>query len=109
MGADTGAAERRDATQVAPGDVVGGRYVVEEVLGSGGMGVVVAARHEALGHRVALKFVSATACSDAEAYARFTREAKIIAKLESEHDVRVVDLQVAIPPGQFGYGDYRTD
>jgi serine/threonine-protein kinase len=94
VGADTGAAERRDVTQVSPGDVVSGRYVVEEVLGSGGMGVVVAARHEALGHRVALKFVSATACSDAEAYARFTREAKIIAKLESEHVVRVVDFGI---------------
>ena len=61
---------------VSPGDVVGGRYVVEEVLGAGGMGVVVAARHEALGHRVAMKLVSASMSADAEAFVRFSREAR---------------------------------
>ena len=81
-------------TIVSPGDVVGGRYVVEEVLGSGGMGVVVAARHATLGHRVAMKFVSASAAADAEAHARFSREARIIASLESEHVVRVTDFGV---------------
>jgi hypothetical protein len=81
-------------TIVSPGDTIGGRYVVEEVLGSGGMGVVVAARHEALGHRVAMKFVSPSAAADAEAYARFSREARIIASLESDHVVRVTDFGI---------------
>ncbi len=76
---------------VSPGDTIGARYVVEEVLGSGGMGVVVAARHVALGHRVAMKFISAPA-ADAEAYARFSREARLIASIESDHVVRVIDF-----------------
>ena len=43
--------------RVKPGDVLGGKYKVERILGSGGMGVVVAARHIDLGQRVALKFM----------------------------------------------------
>jgi serine/threonine-protein kinase len=82
----------RPGSIVAPGDVVGGRYVVEEVLGSGGMGVVVAARHELIGHRVAMKFVSAATSANAEAFVRFSREARIVASLESDHVVRVTDF-----------------
>jgi eukaryotic-like serine/threonine-protein kinase len=82
-------AESRRALRLAPGDIVADRYEVEELLGSGGMGVVVAARHRTLGHRVAVKFL--TAWSDAEGFVRFSREARIIASLESEHVVRVID------------------
>jgi len=42
---------------VAVGDVIAGRYVVDRVIGAGGMGVVVAARHETLGKPVAVKFL----------------------------------------------------
>ena len=92
--APSGRASTDSKAIVSPGDTIGGRYVVEEVLGSGGMGIVVAARHEALGHRVAMKFVSASSAADADAYARFTREARILASLESEHVVRVTDFGV---------------
>ena len=44
-------------SQVAPGDVVVGKYRVERVIGTGGMGVVVAARHLDLDQPVALKFI----------------------------------------------------
>ena len=79
-------------TSLSPGDTVAGRYVVEERLGSGGMGVVVAARHASLGHRVALKLLSAASLADADAFTRFSREARIVASLESDHIVRVTDF-----------------
>lgn len=42
---------------VQSGDVLAAKYQVERVLGEGGMGVVVAARHLQLGQMVALKFL----------------------------------------------------
>ena len=42
---------------VSAGDVVAGKYIVEKILGEGGMGLVVAASHRDLGHRVAIKFL----------------------------------------------------
>ena len=42
---------------VRPGDVVADKYIIERVLGVDGMGVVVAARHQHVNHRVALKFL----------------------------------------------------
>jgi serine/threonine-protein kinase len=43
----------------ASGEIIADKYEVERVLGAGGMGVVVAARHVQLGEKVALKFLHA--------------------------------------------------
>ena len=58
---------------VASGDVIGGKYRVERRLGVGGMGVVFAARHLALGERVAIKLLLESRSASAEAVARFRR------------------------------------
>jgi eukaryotic-like serine/threonine-protein kinase len=76
----------------APGDVIGGKYEVEHVLGSGGMGIVVAARHQGLGRRFALKFLSPRLAQEAELAARFRREARAAVQLRGEHVVSVVDV-----------------
>ncbi len=76
---------------VKPGDVLDGKYLVERVLGSGGMGVVVQARHKTLNKRVAIKFMRAEALRDGESVARFQREANAAASLQSEHTARVQD------------------
>jgi serine/threonine protein kinase len=89
---DDGSLPSNAQPSVTAGDTVGGRYVVEEVLGKGGMGVVVAARHEPLGHRVAMKLMSRAVAANAEAHERFCREARVIASLESDHVVRVTDF-----------------
>ena len=77
---------------VAPGETFAEKYRVERVLGSGGMGVVVAARHLGLGRRVAIKFLHEERAADEEAVARFAREARAAAKLKSEHVARVFDV-----------------
>jgi serine/threonine-protein kinase len=74
------------------GDVIGGKYRVERELGSGGMGVVVAATHLALEQWVAIKLMHPEAASHPEAKSRFLREARAAARLRSEHVVRVFDI-----------------
>jgi len=77
---------------IGPGDVLGGKYRVERVIGSGGMGVVLAAHHLQLDERVALKLLRPEAVSDADAVARFVREARAAVKIKSEHVARVTDV-----------------
>ncbi len=75
---------------VKPGDLLAGKYRVDRVLGVGGMGVVVAARHEQLDQIVALKFVVGN--TDAVVIERFLREAKAASRLRSEYVARVIDV-----------------
>ena len=77
---------------VKPGDVLAGKYRVERVLGTGGMGYVVAARHLQLDQMVAMKFLRKSAVENAEAGTRFLREAKAVVKLRNEHIAKVYDV-----------------
>ena len=77
-------------TRLAAGTIVAGKYKVEHVLGEGGMGIVVAAKHLELGTRVALKVLRGR--GNAVDDARFLREAQAVARLESEHVARVLDI-----------------
>jgi eukaryotic-like serine/threonine-protein kinase len=79
-------------SNVRPGDVLAGKYRVERVLGTGGMGIVVAARHLQLDQMVALKFLRKGAIEGEEAHARFIREAKAAVKLKNEHIAKVLDI-----------------
>jgi eukaryotic-like serine/threonine-protein kinase len=74
------------------GAVLGGKYRVERVLGEGGMGRVVAALHEQLGQRVAIKYLLPEALSHPDVTARFMREARAAVQLRSEHVGRVIDV-----------------
>jgi serine/threonine-protein kinase len=77
---------------VQEGDILADKYCVEKVIGQGGMGVVVAARHIQLGQKVALKFLLPAACSDEGAVARFLREAQAAFQIQSEHVARILDV-----------------
>src|SRR5579862_6688342 len=77
---------------VQPGDVLAGKYRVERILGSGGMGYVVAARHLQLDQLVAMKFLRKSAVENTEAEKRFLREAKAAVKLRNEHIAKVFDV-----------------
>ncbi len=80
------------ALPVREGDLLAGKYRVERIIGSGGMGVVVAARHEQLDQLVALKFVRDEALGNQDAVQRFLREARAAVKLKSEHAAKVLDV-----------------
>src|SRR5579859_2840962 len=76
------------------GEIVAGKFKVERILGEGGMGIVVAARHMQLDERVALKFLRPQALKNPETVARFAQEARAAVKLKSEHVARVLDVGI---------------
>src|SRR6185295_9424600 len=79
-------------TAIVPGAVLAGKYRVERIIGQGGMGLVVEARHIALDDRVALKFLLPEYATHPEASERFLREARAAVKIKSEHVARVSDV-----------------
>jgi serine/threonine-protein kinase len=80
------------APPVTPGTVLAGKYRVESVIGQGGMGVVVEARHIQLEERVALKFLLPEYARHPDASARFLREARAAVRIKSQHVARVSDV-----------------
>ena len=75
-----------------PGEIVIGKYRVERVLGTGGMGCVVAATHTTLDQPVAIKFLLDKAAKNPKNLTRFTREAQAAAKIKSDHVAKVSDV-----------------
>ncbi len=73
-----------------PGDLIDGRYRLEQLLGRGGMGAVFSAEHLLLETKVAIKFL--VDARSQEAVVRFAREARVTARLTSAHATRVMDV-----------------
>ena len=99
----TGTASLSDAgaALVAPvreGEVVAEKYRVQETLGVGGMGVVVAAQDEVLERRVAIKFLLPRLAGSETAGQRFVREARAATRITSEHVVRLLEID-KLPSG----------
>jgi hypothetical protein len=74
------------------GELLGGKYEVEGILGRGGMGVVVAARHRELAQKVAIKCLLPHALAIRDVVERFAREARAAAQIHGEHVARVIDV-----------------
>ncbi|HUQ07875.1 MAG TPA: serine/threonine-protein kinase [Kofleriaceae bacterium] len=94
-------AETRDApsrpsgTPPGPGDTIG-RYVIERVLGTGGMGVVFAAHDPDLDRRVALKLLHGAGSTNGdEARTRLLREARAMAKVNHPNVITVYEVGTA--------------
>jgi serine/threonine-protein kinase len=83
---------------IAPGDVVAGKYEVLQVLGQGGMGLVVAAVHRRIDQYFAIKLLLPELVSQPGAVSRFEREARAAGALRSPHAVQVFDVD-ATPEG----------
>src|SRR5262249_41216223 len=80
------------ALGAVPGAVLARKYRVERIIGEGGMGIVVEARHLRLDERVAIKFLLTQQARLPDASARFVREARAAVKIKSEHVARVWDV-----------------
>ena len=79
--------------EFALGATIGGRYVLEELLGSGGFGHVFRARDSLLGRPVAFKTIQRGRA--ATAAGNVIDEAKTVAKLDHPHIVPVYDVGVS--------------
>ncbi len=75
-----------------PGEILLGKYRVEEVIGVGGMGRVVKASHMYLQQPVAIKILLPESADSQSTVARFLREAQATVRLRSEHIARVMDV-----------------
>ncbi|MFO0614258.1 MAG: serine/threonine-protein kinase [Polyangiaceae bacterium] len=80
-------------TNWTAGDVVAGRYRLEEVVGRGGMGVVWRVEHVRLGRAFALKLLARELSSNAH-HERFLREARAAAAIGGRNVVEVFDFGV---------------
>ena len=81
--------DNEDVFELSAGQIVADKYRIDGIMGTGGMGVVVAATHVELDQRVAIKFLREVS---PEALARFQREARMLVRLKSPHVARVIDV-----------------
>jgi len=80
------------------GSTIDGRYIIEAVIGQGGMGFVYAARHAIIDKRVAIKVLKKEHSQDASAVERFLVEAKAASKIGHQNIVDITDFGV-LPDG----------
>lgn len=84
------AADRQ--TEVGPGDRLGSKYRLEELLGSGGFGTVFRATHLDLDVDLAIKVLHPHAFADFKSRRRLKTEGRVLARLDHPNTVRVWDL-----------------
>ena len=74
--------------QLAAGDTLGGRYIIERLLASGGMASVYLARDIQLDQEFAIKVISTNLASDPTFVERFRREGRLLARLNHPNILR---------------------
>ncbi len=80
------------------GEVIDGKYRVERLIGTGGMGLVIEVTHVHLREPMALKILRPEAAKKATLVSRFQREGRASVRIKSEHVARVNDVGV-LPSG----------
>ncbi len=74
------------------GTVLGGRYRLESILGTGGTSVVYTAQHSFTGRSVALKILKHEHGKDRGLVSRFLREARVVSTLIHPNVVAILDM-----------------
>jgi serine/threonine protein kinase len=82
-----------DAASVV-GRVLDGRYLVDAMLGAGGMGIVLGAHHVFLARRVAIKLLRPELLAFKSVRGRFFREARTASTISHPNVVEVIDFGV---------------
>ncbi|MGA2449335.1 MAG: protein kinase [Polyangiaceae bacterium] len=94
------------AKAFSKGSIIADKYEIEHLLGQGGIGVVVVAKHLALNKRVAIKYLKPKALANESIVQRFVREARLTAQITSEHTVRVHDVGTLLDAGPYMVMEY---
>lgn len=96
----------------APGRMLGGRYRLGGVIGTGGSGTVYLADDLSLGRQVAVKVLHSSLVGDQAFVERFRTEARLVASLADPHVVAIydwgVDGQAYLVTEYLGGGSLRS-
>ena len=78
------------------GKTIADRYLIQELLGVGGMGRVYVAEHVALGRKSAVKVINPAHANSAEAISRFNREAANASRINHPNVAQIYDFGESI-------------
>src|SRR5690349_20450157 len=90
--------EGNPSTDPLIGQTIDGRYLIDRVLGEGGMGLVYRAKHIVLGKPLAMKVLRPDVSRDEEIITRFRQEAQSASSIGNQHIIDISDFGV-LPDG----------